>query len=165
MNFLSISSLSNVCLLLVILNETGGIFCYRAESFIYVGFEVLTAVVMDSSIFWDITHCLLPNSRWFLASLILRPWRWWRYVPPKRCLSFNGLYGIIRRTDGDCGGYYPLVDYQTTPHSILENSLKKDLLINMSSVSGSFYFGLYCTELRAIHSKKARKASSTDPCW
>jgi hypothetical protein len=58
-----------------------------------VGFEVLTAVVMKSSIFWDITPCspLKVNqrfggtyrlhlqcryrllSRWFLALLIFRP--------------------------------------------------------------------------------------------
>jgi hypothetical protein len=61
----------------------------------YVGSEVLTSVVMKSSIFWDITKwfcwkstdfselCLLPASRWFLAWLILRPWRWKLHVPRK----------------------------------------------------------------------------------
>jgi hypothetical protein len=44
----------------------------------YVGFEVLTAVVMKSMIFWDITPC-----------------RWRRYVPPKSRLTFNGLHGVI----------------------------------------------------------------------
>jgi hypothetical protein len=54
----------------------------------YVGFEVLTALVMKSSSLWDITPCsplevnwrfggtelcLLPVSCWFLASLIPRP--------------------------------------------------------------------------------------------
>jgi hypothetical protein len=34
-------------------------------------------------------------SRWFLARLILRPWRWRRCVPPKRRLAFSGLHGII----------------------------------------------------------------------
>jgi hypothetical protein len=34
-------------------------------------------------------------SRWFLARLILRPWRWRRYVSPKRRLTFNGLHGVI----------------------------------------------------------------------
>jgi hypothetical protein len=34
-------------------------------------------------------------SRWFLARLILRPWRWRRYVPPKLRLTLNGLYGVI----------------------------------------------------------------------
>jgi hypothetical protein len=34
-------------------------------------------------------------SRWFLARLILRPWRWRLYVPPKRRLTFNGLHGTI----------------------------------------------------------------------
>jgi hypothetical protein len=85
-----------------------------------VGFEVLTAVVMKSTIFWDITlfsplevnlrfgrtppssgsknkpsstcHLL---SRWFLARIIVRPWRRRRYVPPKRRLTPNGLHGII----------------------------------------------------------------------
>jgi hypothetical protein len=35
------------------------------------------------------------RSRWFLAHLILLPWRWRRYVPPKRRLTFNGLQGVI----------------------------------------------------------------------
>jgi hypothetical protein len=49
----------------------------------YVGFEVITAVVMKSTIFWDMTTCspLKVNrserhllSRWFLDGLIiLRP--------------------------------------------------------------------------------------------
>jgi hypothetical protein len=34
-------------------------------------------------------------SRALLAWLILRPWRWRRYVPPKRRLNFNGLHGVI----------------------------------------------------------------------
>jgi hypothetical protein len=35
------------------------------------------------------------RSRWFLAWLILRPWRWRRYVPPKRRLAFNWVHCII----------------------------------------------------------------------
>jgi hypothetical protein len=34
-------------------------------------------------------------SRRFLAWLIFRPWRWRRYVPPKRRLTFNGLHGVV----------------------------------------------------------------------
>jgi hypothetical protein len=34
-------------------------------------------------------------SHWFLAGLILRSWRLKQYVPPKRRLSFNGLYSVI----------------------------------------------------------------------
>jgi hypothetical protein len=53
-------------------------------------------MVMKSSIFRDITpsacHLL---SRWFLAWLILRPWRWRQHVPSKRRLTFNGLHGVI----------------------------------------------------------------------
>jgi hypothetical protein len=55
-----------------------------------------------SFIFWDITqcsplclYCLLPASRWLLAWLILRPWRWRRHVTPKCQLAFNGLYDDI----------------------------------------------------------------------
>jgi hypothetical protein len=35
--------------------------------------------------------CLLAG----LLNLFLRPWRWWRYVPPKRRLKLNGLHGVI----------------------------------------------------------------------
>jgi hypothetical protein len=72
--------------------------------------EVLTAVVMKSTIFWDITVCspLSVNRRFgviyrlhlhggFLLSLFLRPWRWRRYVTPKRRLTLNGLHGVISR--------------------------------------------------------------------
>jgi hypothetical protein len=73
-----------------------------------VRFEVLTAVVMKSTIFWDITPCspLKVNrhfggtychflSLWFLAWLIFRPWRWRRHIPRKRRLTFNGQNGVI----------------------------------------------------------------------
>jgi hypothetical protein len=77
----------------------------------YVGFEVLTAVVIKSTIFWDITSCsaLSINRRfggtyqlhlllrWFLSQLIFIPWRWRRCVPPKRRLTLNGLHGVIYR--------------------------------------------------------------------
>jgi hypothetical protein len=82
-----------------------------------LGFEVLTPVVMKSSIFWDITACsplrvnwcwtawnlvakrsLLSTgsachllSLWFLAWLILLPWRWRWYISWKRWLTVNGL--------------------------------------------------------------------------
>jgi hypothetical protein len=31
----------------------------------------------------------------FLLSLFFLPWRWRRYVPPKRRLTLNGLHGVI----------------------------------------------------------------------
>jgi hypothetical protein len=40
-------------------------------------------------------HACHPLSRWFLARLILRPWRWRRHVPQKRRLTFKGLHGVI----------------------------------------------------------------------
>jgi hypothetical protein len=75
------------------------------------GFEVLSAVVMKCSIFWDITpwsplkvnrlfrgRFRVPASRWFLAWLILRPWRWSRHVPPKYRLTWwdNAVLYSIR---------------------------------------------------------------------
>jgi hypothetical protein len=74
---------------------------------------VLTAVVMKSSIFWDITPCsgLKVNRRFgrtyrlallatcfhsgILNWFVLRPWRWRRYLPPDRRLTFNGPHAVI----------------------------------------------------------------------
>jgi hypothetical protein len=50
----------------------------------HVGFEVFTAVMKSSKL-----------ATWFLLNLLLRPWRWRRYVPPKRRLKLNGLHGVI----------------------------------------------------------------------
>jgi hypothetical protein len=83
-------------------------------------FEVFITVAMKRSIFWDITACSPLKVNWhfggnyrlhlqgrkigrtwhmlspcFLARLILWFWRWRRYVPPKRRLTFNGLQGVI----------------------------------------------------------------------
>jgi hypothetical protein len=80
-----------------------------------VGYEVLTVVVMKSTIFCDMIPCspLKANHRfgdisppfqgrrisllscWFLAQLILRACRWRWYVLPKRWLTFNELHSII----------------------------------------------------------------------
>jgi hypothetical protein len=70
-----------------------------------IRFEVLTAVVVKSTIFWDITPCspVKVNRRGLLATCLLagscwndflRPWRWRRYVPPKRRLQLNRLHGV-----------------------------------------------------------------------
>jgi hypothetical protein len=78
---------------------------------------------MNSSVFWCITPCcpwkfnwcfggccfLLQGlrisrnktsachllSRWFLARLILLPWRWRRRVLPKRWFTFQGLHDVV----------------------------------------------------------------------
>jgi hypothetical protein len=44
-----------------------------------------------------VTYLLtLPRtSRWFLARLIFRPWKWRRDVPPKHRLTFNGLHSAM----------------------------------------------------------------------
>jgi hypothetical protein len=87
-----------------------------AHKFYDVGFEVLTAVVMKSSIFWNImSYSPLKVNRRFLrtcrlhfqgrnmeqvasralAWLILRPWRWRRHVPPKCPLTFSRLHDVM----------------------------------------------------------------------
>jgi hypothetical protein len=35
------------------------------------------------------------SALWFFAWFFLGPWRWRRYDPPKRRLTFNGLHGFI----------------------------------------------------------------------
>jgi hypothetical protein len=70
----------------------------------FVQHEVLTSVVMKSTIFWDITLCSLLKvnrsackllSCWYLAQHILQLWRWRWYVPPKCQLIFNALHRVI----------------------------------------------------------------------
>jgi hypothetical protein len=78
----------------------------------YVGFEVLTAVIMKSTIFWDITLCspLSVNRRfggnilrssachllscWFLARLIFSSLKMKAICSPETSVD-NGLHGFI----------------------------------------------------------------------
>jgi hypothetical protein len=79
----------------------------------YVGFEVLTAVVMKSSAFWDIVSCSslkvnqsfggIPLTTCFMLVswwLIFRPWGWRRHVPPKRRLTCNWLHEVVSKKIG-----------------------------------------------------------------
>jgi hypothetical protein len=85
------------------------------------GFEILTALVMKSTVFWDKMPCsplkvnrrfgwtyrlhlqektnqeiiMKQVARWFLAWLITGPWRWRQHVPPKHRSTFNELHGVI----------------------------------------------------------------------
>jgi hypothetical protein len=77
----------------------------------YVGFEVLTEVVMKSTVFWYITPCspLKVNrnfggtyhhhlqGRRISGAISQHESRWLSrtYVPPKRRLTFNGLHSVI----------------------------------------------------------------------
>jgi hypothetical protein len=71
----------------------------------YVGFEVLTAVVIESAIFWYIAprspyfSCRL-RSRWFLAQIIFSALKVKAIFPPKRRLTLNGLHGVIQGVPG-----------------------------------------------------------------
>jgi hypothetical protein len=67
--------------------------------------RTLSKTLMKSTVFWDIMRCsplevnwqqsssccLLHAGFWFLARLILRPWRWRWHVPLQRRLTFNRL--------------------------------------------------------------------------
>jgi hypothetical protein len=69
---------------------------------IVLGFEVLTGVVMKSTILWDITQCSpLSVNRCFggtyclhLQARKISSSRWRLYVLPKRGLTLNGIYGV-----------------------------------------------------------------------
>jgi hypothetical protein len=56
----------------------------------YVGSEVLTAMVMKSSVIWDTTPCnpLKPTE-------VSKELRTEVTVPPKRWFTFNRLHGVI----------------------------------------------------------------------
>jgi hypothetical protein len=41
------------------------------------------------------SHLVLSSSWWFFASPTLQPWRWRRYVLPRRLLTFNGLHCVM----------------------------------------------------------------------
>jgi hypothetical protein len=95
-------------------------------------FDVLIAVVVNSSISLDVTPCIplkvnrrfgrtYPSSgsneakqkptwkqpecpchlisSYFLAWLILRPWRWRRHIPPKRRLTLNDYIMLYPRRE------------------------------------------------------------------
>jgi hypothetical protein len=50
------------------------------------------------AVFWHIASIFRAChqlSWWILARLILWPWRWRRYVPPKRQLTFSRLHNVI----------------------------------------------------------------------
>jgi hypothetical protein len=78
------------------------------KSVMNAGLEVLSAVVMKTAVFWDITPCSpLKVNRRFGGTYLLhlqgprisraryqRESRK-RCVPPKRRLNFSGLYGVI----------------------------------------------------------------------
>jgi hypothetical protein len=60
-------------------------------------YEVVTAVVRKSFIFYDTASCT-PLKRSFGGTrslLILRPWTRGRQVPPKLRFTFNGIHGVI----------------------------------------------------------------------
>jgi hypothetical protein len=75
---------------------------------VFVEFHFLTAVAMKSIVFWEITSCSpLKVNRCFGGALLAICFhadillgffflpRKWLYVPPKRRLNFNELYGVI----------------------------------------------------------------------
>jgi hypothetical protein len=76
-----------------------------------IGYEVLGAMFLKCSVFWDVTPfsplkvnrcfggtcslCLLPLLLWLLALFSLQPWMWKRWTAPKFRVTFTGLHVII----------------------------------------------------------------------
>jgi hypothetical protein len=109
---------------------------------LYVGFAVLAAVVMKSTVFWDIMPCSPLKvsrrfggicrlyvqgqrkswarnllSRWFFVWLFLWLWRWRRRILPKRRLTYNGLHGIISQTIIPFKLFFYYITYCAPSHS------------------------------------------------
>jgi hypothetical protein len=90
--------------------------CRYKHEMTYVGFQVLTAVVMKSSIFWDIMpYSPLKVNRRFRGTRRLHlqgrrnqreagskqsssVLKWRQHVPLKRRLNINGLHGVLSQT-------------------------------------------------------------------
>jgi hypothetical protein len=76
------------------------IFRIGNDRFFLHPFQQLHIHNLKSTSFWDITLCssLKVNSRLGeknLFHLHSRAWKWNRYIPPKRRLTFNGLHGVM----------------------------------------------------------------------
>jgi hypothetical protein len=94
-------------------------------------------------------------SRWYLARLIHRPWRWSRYVPPKRRLIFNGLHGVmpqkivLHRWTLNCTALTRLTEHGRSSHIASERTHREHRLHHL------FYFCVTSPRtrmLRALHS-------------
>jgi hypothetical protein len=67
---------------------------------VLINFEVLTAVKMSMMVFWIVTPCGLVGSLYSNVSEEHTPWRWRRYVSPKRWYPPTSLHGVtIQDTD------------------------------------------------------------------
>jgi hypothetical protein len=88
---------------------------------------------------------LLPALCWFLAWLILQPWRWKQHVPQKHWLSFNGIHGIIsQKTE--------LFITTASNHTYLNSDfyvpkVTKDLEIISGAISFTYSISILYTEL------------------
>lgn len=94
----------------------------KYRKIINLGFEALTMMVIRSFIYWDITprNLLKVNhllSYWFLASLILQPWRR-RHVPLKRQSTFDGLRSDISQRQNSSYNKLFALGHQIWEHKI-----------------------------------------------
>jgi hypothetical protein len=76
----------------------------------------------------------------FSSAYFFRPWRWRRYVPPKRRLTLNGLHGVISQENGTLqrngSQFMPTVDTWHNNDILSYNrSLHKSAHSNMSWAS------------------------------
>jgi hypothetical protein len=72
---------------LVLMYATSCLSCQSATYYQHLNRQTLSFVAENVCMLWD---KILPTLSWFLASLILLPWKLRRYIPPKRWVIFNG---------------------------------------------------------------------------
>jgi hypothetical protein len=89
-----------------------------------VGSEAHTAVVMKSSVFWDITPCSLLK---ISLVLCLRPWNWVRHVPSNAALypEIHIFIAILRSSLQARDKLSHIFVYETTGENVVFSSLFK----------------------------------------
>jgi hypothetical protein len=102
------------CLMANIVAKT----CHNEKLYNYLKIiHILWAWIWTEKLTWP---CLLPASCCFLAWLILSPWKYSQYVPPKRQLAFSRLQSTIsQKTEffrshfrSDCFSFHDLLRWK-----------------------------------------------------
>jgi hypothetical protein len=113
---------------------------------------------MKGIIFWDITPCsplrgnFLPASWLFLACLDLLPWRWRRYVLPKRRLTLNGLHDAISPEDNTLHNHRceNLKSYNTKFGTAFARTDKVNLLVLAEIISSTLKMEAICSSETSV---------------
>jgi hypothetical protein len=87
-------------------------------------------MILIANIKFIFATCLFAG---FLLNSFLRPWRWRRYVPPKRRVTLNGLHGVISQT---------IAVKTSNPTLSLSSWGKLCFLIKIKHVSNSYHYNI-----------------------